>query len=160
MAEVTISGSADDLSSAVQSVADREKQRQEEMEREAKKAEQEYKEEQKEIEEEIREDEEMPEPQQFDFDSAFAKLGETIVGKLDELKPKVSEEEARAARTAELEAELAALKGTAADPPASAGPTAPPRKKTSPPAGKPDGDSGDSSDDPPPKTRKWYSWNA
>lgn len=156
MAEITITGAADELSSAVQSVAEAEKQRQQEAEEAARKAEQEYQEREKEITEEVQEEDTHVADQQFDFAAAFQQLGDTLSAKLDELKPQPSEEETRTTRLAALKAELAEL-----EPDSGKGeqqqqqPATPPKKKTAaPPA-----DDGKTPEETQPPARKWYSWS-
>jgi hypothetical protein len=161
MAEVTITGAADEMSSAVQSVADSEKARREQAEEDARQAEEEYQKQQKEIAQEVVEvkEEDTPVTESFDFGKAFKDLADTLTAKLDDMKPKPSDEEARATRLAELKAELAELAPEEEKP---VQPGTPPKKaaKTQKPAA-PDAGTGDTSgDDKPEGTTKkgWASW--
>lgn len=159
MAEVTITGAADEMSSAVQSVAEAEKQRQQQAEEDARKAEKDYQEQQKEIAEEIEEeDTEKMADQQFDFAAAFDKLGQTLSAKLDELKIKPSEEEAKATRLAELKAELAALSPDDSEGEKTQQPATPPKKTTAKTQKPADGGEHDEKQEDTPSKGRWYSW--
>lgn len=163
MAEVTITGPADEMKSAVQSVADAEQQRREEdqqrMEEEAKRAEKLHETTEPEVVVVEEREDTMPD---YDFDAAFTRLGETISAKLDELKPQPDPETQRANRLAELRRELAELEPGETEQQqegAQRTPTAPPRKKT--PAAKTgepaEGET--SGEETTTKKRRWYDWN-
>jgi hypothetical protein len=172
VAEITVTGDPAELNDAVRLLAEREEQRQREVEQEldaaAKQMEQEQQEAEVAVEEvvvqEMEEDKEMNE----ELVKAIGDLKDTLVSRLDDLKPADKVAAERKARAAQLRAELAELEPNDETDdeederevrPSPAKPATPPRKTTPKSAGEKPGndDAGEGEKEKP--ARKWYSWN-